>query len=44
MTMNPNFEALGIPTEFSDCFVTQKAAYEAKRNPTYEERKADLKT
>ncbi|MBP6280098.1 MAG: coniferyl aldehyde dehydrogenase [Rhodocyclaceae bacterium] len=42
MTMNPNFEALGIPTEFSDCFVKQKAAYEANRNPSYEQRKADL--
>ena len=44
MSINPATDALAIPAEFTECFKKQKSAYEANRNPSYEQRKADLQT
>ena len=39
----PNIDEMGILPEFAACYKRQKARYESNRNPSYEERKADLK-
>ena len=38
-----NIDTPAIPHEFQDAFATQKAHYLANRNPSYQERAADLK-
>ena len=44
MTISSNTLDAAIPAEFQNAFKMQKAAYEANRNPSYEERKKDLQS
>jgi coniferyl-aldehyde dehydrogenase len=41
--MNLHPHSIAIPTEFQSCFEGQRAAYLAAPEPSYDQRKADLK-
>ncbi|MDI3567249.1 hypothetical protein [Bradyrhizobium sp. Arg816] len=44
MNVPVNFRSVDIPAELQSCFATQRAAYLAAPEPSYDQRIADLKT